>query len=93
MQKTHSDCSRVAQHALFLGPGGQVQPDPFVPAQPAKSVDSSIQPDPSEESVKPESFFLYFFILYSNTLNIHCEQNSYLIVDAGKVKIRHIIKN
>ena len=28
MQENHSDCSRVAQHALVLGPSGCVQPDP-----------------------------------------------------------------
>ena len=52
MQENHSDCSRVAQHALVLGPSGHVQPNPIVPAQPA---DSTIQSDSSQESVKPES--------------------------------------
>ena len=37
MQQDHSDCSRVAQRALVLGPGGHVQLDPIVPAQPAQS--------------------------------------------------------
>ena len=31
MQQDHSDCIRVAQHALVLGSSGHVQPDPFVP--------------------------------------------------------------
>ena len=33
VQQNHTDCSRVAQHALVLGPCGHVQPEPFVPAQ------------------------------------------------------------
>ena len=44
----------MAQHALVLGPSSHVQSDPTVPAQPAQSGDSTIQPDPTEESVKPE---------------------------------------
>ena len=31
-KQDHSDCIRVAQHALVLGSSGHVQPDPFVPA-------------------------------------------------------------
>ena len=31
MQENHSDCSRVAQHALVLGSSGNVKPDPIVP--------------------------------------------------------------
>ena len=41
IQQNNSDCSRVAQHALILGPSGHVQPDPIVPAQ---SFDSAVQP-------------------------------------------------
>ena len=55
MQQDHSDCSRVAQHALVLGPGGYVKPDPIVLAQSAKSVYSTVEPDPSQESVEPDS--------------------------------------
>ena len=55
MQQEHSDCSWVVQHPLSLGPGGHVQPDPIVPAQPAQSVDSAVQLDPSQESVKHDS--------------------------------------
>ena len=54
MQQDHSDCTRVAQHALVLGSSGNVQPDPLVSAQPAKSGVSAIQPDPAQELVKPE---------------------------------------
>ena len=53
MQQDHTDCTGVAQHALVLGPSGHVQSDPTVPAQSAQSGDSTIQPDPTQESVKP----------------------------------------
>ena len=51
MQHDHTYCTRVSQHALVLGPSGHVQSDPTVSA---KSGDSTIQPDPTQESVKPE---------------------------------------
>ena len=51
IQQNHTDCTGVAQHALVLGSSGYVQSDPTVPAQ---SGDSSIQPDPAQEPVKPE---------------------------------------
>ena len=54
MQQDHSDCSRVAQHALVLGSSGNVQSDPFVSAQPAQSGNSTFQPDLTQELVKPE---------------------------------------
>ena len=50
MQQDHTDCTRVAQHALVLGSSGHVQPDPLVPGKPAQSADSAIQPDPTQES-------------------------------------------
>ena len=52
MQENHSDCPRVAQHALVLGPSGHVQPDLTKPAQP---VNTTIQSDPSQKSDKPKS--------------------------------------
>ena len=55
MQKNHSDCSRVVEHPLVLGPGDHVQPNPTVAAQPAQPCNSAIQPDPSQKSGKPES--------------------------------------
>ena len=58
MQEYHPDCSRVAQHALVLGPRDHVGPNPILPAQLAQSVDSAIQSDPSQKSVKPETSFL-----------------------------------
>ena len=55
LQQDHSDCTRVAQHALVLGSSGNVQSDPCVSAQPAQSGISTIQPDLAQELVKPES--------------------------------------
>ena len=43
LQQNHSDCSRVAQHALVLGHGGLVQSDPIMPTQPGQSSDSNVQ--------------------------------------------------
>ena len=40
MQENHSDCSRVAQHALVLGSSGHAQPNPTEPTQSARPVDS-----------------------------------------------------
>ena len=54
LQQNHSDCTRVAQHALVLGSSGNVQSDSTVTAQPAQSGISTIQPDPAQEPVKPE---------------------------------------
>ena len=48
MQENHSDCSGVAQHALVLGSGGHVQPDPTESAQSAQSVNTALQSDPSK---------------------------------------------
>ena len=55
MQENHSDCPRVAQHALVLGPSGHVQPDPTKSAQPAQPVNTTIKSDPSQKSDKPKS--------------------------------------
>ena len=55
MQKTHSDCSRVAQHALVLGLGDHVQSGPSQSAQSAQFIDSALQSDPSQESDQPKS--------------------------------------
>ena len=50
VQETHSDCSRMAQHALVLGPSDHVQSDPSQPAQPAQSSNTAFQSDPSQKS-------------------------------------------
>ena len=47
MQENHSDCSRVAQHALVLGPSDHVQSDPTEPAFLAQPVNTALQSDPS----------------------------------------------
>ena len=54
MQQNNSDCTGLAQHALVLGPSGHGQSDPTVPTHPAQSGNSAIQPDLTQESVKPE---------------------------------------
>ena len=38
-----------------MGLGSSVQPDPLVSAQPVQPSHSAIQPDPTQESVEPES--------------------------------------
>ena len=55
LQQNNSDCSRVAQHALVLGPGSDVKPDSTVSAQHAQPSVSAIQPGPSQEPVESES--------------------------------------
>ena len=52
LQENHSDCSRVAQHALFWDL--VAMPDPSVPAQST----SSFQPNSSQESVKAKPAFV-----------------------------------
>ena len=54
LQQNNSDCSRVAQHALVLGPGSNVKPDPTVSAQHTQPGVSAIQPGPSQEPVESE---------------------------------------
>ena len=54
LQQNNSDCSRVAQHALILGPGSNVKPDPTVSAQHTQPSVSAIQPGPSQEPVESE---------------------------------------
>ena len=55
MQKNHSDCSGVAQHALVLGPSDHVQSDPTEPALLDQPVNTALQSDPSQKSDKPKS--------------------------------------
>ena len=55
MQKNHSDCSGVAQHALVLGSGDHVLSDPTEPALLAQPVNTALQSDPSLKSDKPKS--------------------------------------
>ena len=53
MLQDHSDCLRVAQHALVLGCSGNVQSDPSVSAKSTQSGVSATQPDPAQELIKP----------------------------------------
>ena len=54
-QENHSDCSRLAQHALVLGSESHIKPKLPVPAQPT---DSTIQSDSTQESITPKSLCL-----------------------------------
>ena len=54
LQQNNSDCSRMAQHALVLGPGGNIKPDPTVSALHTKPSVSALQPGPSQEPVESE---------------------------------------
>ena len=54
-QQDNPDCPGVAQHALVLGPGGHVQPNPIESAQPTKSSDTAFQSDPSQKSDRSKS--------------------------------------
>ena len=55
VQEAHSDCPGLAQHALVLGLGDHVQPNPSQPAKSAQSLDTALQSDPSQKSDKPKS--------------------------------------
>ena len=55
MQETHSDCPGMAQHAMVLGLGDHVQSSPSQPSKSAQSVDTALQPDPSQKPDKPKS--------------------------------------
>ena len=55
MQKNHSDCSRVTQHALVLDTSDHVQSGPTEPALLAQPVNAALQSDPSRKSDKPQS--------------------------------------
>ena len=54
LQQNNPDCPRVAQHALVLGPGSNVKPDPTMSAQHTQPSVSAIQPGPSQEPVESE---------------------------------------
>ena len=58
MQKSHSDCSWVAQHALVLGSSGHVQPGPTDPALFAQPFNTPLQSDPSQKSDKLKSPYM-----------------------------------
>ena len=54
VQQTPTDCTRVVQRALVLGPGDHVKSDPTVCTF-CLTFGSAIQPDPSQEPGKSES--------------------------------------
>ena len=51
VQENHCDCSSVAQHALVMRPSGHIETNPIVPAKPTQPFESTLQSDPSHESV------------------------------------------
>ena len=55
IQENHSDCSGVAQHALVLGSSDHVQSNSSEPTPSVKSVNTTLQSDPSQKSNKPKS--------------------------------------
>ena len=55
MQENHSDCPRVAQHALVVGSSGHVKPDPPEPAQSVQTSNTALQSDSPQESDKLKS--------------------------------------
>ena len=54
LQETNSHCSGLAQHGLVLGSGGDVQPNSLATSSDARSLDSAVQSDHPQESVKPK---------------------------------------
>ena len=55
VQEAHTDCPRVAKHALVLGPGIHVQPNSIEPTQPTQSADTALQSDTPQEFDQPKS--------------------------------------
>ena len=55
MQENDTDCSRMAQHALVLGPSDHVQSDTVEPSQHAQPANSTFQSDPSQKSDESKS--------------------------------------
>ena len=49
MRENHSDYSGVAQHGLFWGSNGHVQPNSTEPAHSAQPVDTALPSDPSQK--------------------------------------------
>ena len=55
VQENHSNCPGLAQHALVLGLGGHVQSSSPHLTQPARSVDTAFQSDPSQKPDQSKS--------------------------------------
>ena len=58
LQEDDNSSSGVAQHALVLGPGGNVLPNTDVPSKSPRSPYSAIQRQSSQGSTKPEPSYL-----------------------------------
>ena len=54
LQEDDNSSSGLAQHALVLGPGGDILPNPGVSSQSPRSPDSAVQRQPSQGSPKSE---------------------------------------
>ena len=54
LQETNSHCTGLAQHGLVLGSGEDVQPNSLTTSSDARSLDSAVQSDHPQESVKPK---------------------------------------
>ena len=54
LQETNSHCTGLTQHGLVLGSGGDVQPNSLATSSDARSLDSAVQSDHPQESVKPK---------------------------------------
>ena len=54
LQEDDNSSSGLAQHALVLGPGGDVRPNPGLSSQSPRSPDSAVQRQPSQGSSKSE---------------------------------------
>ena len=51
---THSDCARVAKHAMVLGPGQHVGSNSSLPSQGEEFVNSTVQSMPTQGPIQPE---------------------------------------
>ena len=58
MQQNDSDCHRLAQHAMVLGSGDNVQSDTSLPTQPTKSPGQFVQSGSTQEPDQPEPISL-----------------------------------
>ena len=54
VQQDDSECHRLAQHAMVLGSGDNVQPDTSLPTQPTKSPGQFVQSGSTQEPDQPE---------------------------------------
>ena len=55
LQQAHSDCPRVAKHALVLGSSDHGQSNSTEPSQSTQSIDTALQSDPAQEPDKSKS--------------------------------------